>query len=114
MYGALKSFFDFWTSDVKTHKRGLAITAVLILLGYAGAASFYGYLVGLNIQHQWACPTCPHVISFGEPLEKFIDRTISAGTGNAITFLLLGWILIGASKILRRYFKRQHSAGTQL
>lgn len=114
MYGALKSFCDFWTSDIKTHKRGLTITAGLALLGYAGAATFYGYLLGFDMQHQWACPLCLHIISFGEPRDKFVGQMFVFGTINAITFLLLGWLLIGASKIWRRLFKARPPSATQL
>lgn len=107
MYGPLKSFCQFWTSDVKDHKRGLAITTALVLLGYAGAASYYAYLLGFNIRHEWACPVCLHITSFGEPRDKFIGRTIGLGTVNALLFLLLGRLLIGLLKIVRHFRSTQ-------
>ncbi len=107
MYGALKSLFDFWTSDVKDHKRGLAITTILALLGYFVAAYFYAYLIGFNPAlnlHQlfFMCPVCPCIISFGDPVDKFIGRTFGLGTLNAMVFISVGWLLMALYKGLGR------------
>jgi uncharacterized sodium:solute symporter family permease YidK len=107
MYGALKSFSNFWTSDAKDHKRGLAITAALALLGYFGAAYFYAYLIGFNSvlnlnQLFFVCPLCPCITSFGDPVDKFIGRTFGLGTLNAIVFVSVGWLLIALYKGFRR------------
>ncbi|MGA3055311.1 MAG: hypothetical protein ABSD63_13970 [Candidatus Korobacteraceae bacterium] len=101
-----KSFFDFWTSDVKDHRRGLAITTALAVLGYAGAAYFYAGLVGFNPVlnlHQlfFVCPVCPCITSFGDPTDKFIGRTFGLGTMNAIAFISIGWLLIATYKGVR-------------
>jgi hypothetical protein len=41
---------------------------------------FYSYLIGLNLQTQLACPLCPHILSFGSPLSKFVRRVLIGGT----------------------------------
>lgn len=69
-----------------------AWTIFLIGLGYFGAAVFYSHLVGINAQTQIACPVCPHILSLGNPLHKFVRRVLVVGTLNAVFFVLLGWL----------------------
>ena len=49
-------------------------------LGYLGAAVFYSYLIGINAQTQIACPVCPHILSSGTPIHKFVTRVLVLGT----------------------------------
>jgi hypothetical protein len=110
MHGGLKRLGDFWTSDVKQHKRGLAITGILVAMGYAGAAYFHAYLLGfhsaLNLyEFRFVCPPCGCILTVGgSPIGKFIQRTFGFGTMNAIIFVVAGWLLIAAYNRSRRIF----------
>jgi hypothetical protein len=110
MPGVLKAFADFWTSDVKQHKRGLGITAILVLMGYVGAAYFHDYLLGLHpalnlYQFRFICPPCGCMLTVGgSPVGEFIRRMFGFGTVNAIVFVAVGWLLIAAYKGARRIF----------
>jgi hypothetical protein len=82
-------------------RRSLKLTLLVAVIGYVGAASFY--LPWLNIQHQWACPLCPHILSVGQtPTQKFIHRTIGFGTMNAALFVAAGWLIAVAYRGIRR------------
>lgn len=78
-----------------TKRKAVAITLALTALGFAGAAVFYSYLIGLNTDFPYLCPVCPDIVSVGPPTAKFVRRTIVSGTGNAIMFINAGWLLIG-------------------
>lgn len=79
-----------------------AFTLALAFLGYLGAAIFYSYLIGLNLQTQYACPVCPHILSLGSPLSKFGRRVLGLGTLNAALFVLLGWSFLGVRRLVNR------------
>ncbi len=70
-------------------------------LGYIGAAVFYSYLIGLNWQTPVACPVCPHILSLGDPLDKFVRRVTKYGTLNAALFLIVWRSLLGAYRARR-------------
>ena len=81
-------------------------TAVFAVLGYVGAGLFYGYLVGFSTQMPLACPVCPHITDGGDPLHKFLARTLILGTLNALLLVSIGWslrALIGVAKKCIRY-----------
>jgi hypothetical protein len=71
----------------------LLFTGFLSALGYIGAGLFYGYLLGFNTQTQLTCPVCPHITSAGDPLHKFVVRTLMLGTLNALLLTSVGWCL---------------------
>ena len=71
----------------------LLFTSFLAALGYIGAGLFYGYLVGFNIQTQFTCPVCPYITGAGDPLHKFVVRTLMLGTLNALLLTSVGWCL---------------------
>ena len=72
-------------------------------LGYFGAALFYSYLLGINVQIQIACPVCLYLDNFGgTPLHKFLSRVIPLGTLNAVLFLFIGWLVIFSVRFTRR------------
>jgi hypothetical protein len=77
-------------------------TLFFVALGYFGAAVFYSYLVGINLQTQIACPVCPHIDSLGTPLYKFVSRVLALGTLNSLLFVLIGWTII----LLERFAER--------
>lgn len=93
-------------------KRASLLTLALLFLGYIGAASYYGGLVGLNSpQNSWECPVCLHITQFGDPLEKFVRRVIGVGTLNGLLFVLVGWMLVLSVRLWRRLrHQREHSA----
>jgi len=90
-------------------RKAIAATLVLLALGYAGAATFYSYLLGLSIDVQYVCPVCPNIDSFGSPLSKFIWRTITLGTLNAVLFATVAWTLIGIVFGVKRSFSSPFS-----
>jgi len=77
-------------------------TLFFVALGYFGAAVFYSYLVGINVQTQIACPVCPHIDSLGTPLHKFVSRVSALGTLNALLFVLVGWTVISLARFTKR------------
>jgi hypothetical protein len=85
-------------------RKAIAATLVLLALGYAGAATSYSYLLGLSIDFPYVCPVCPNIDSFGSPLSKFIWRTITLGTLNAVLFAAFPWTLIGIAFAVKRFF----------
>jgi len=87
-----------------TKNQAVAITSILIAVGYAGAAVFYSDLIGLNIDFLNLCPVCPEIFSFGSPLAKFIGQTILFGTLNAILLAAGEWAVIGVVAGLRRFW----------
>ena len=70
-------------------------------LGYVGAAVFYSYLIGLNWQTPIACPVCPHILSLGDPLDKFATRVLKYGTLNAAIFLIIWRSLLAVFRVGR-------------
>lgn len=80
-------------------------TGVLAALGYIGAGLFYGYLIGLDTQTPFTCPVCAHILSSGDPVNKFIVRTVILGTLNALVLVTVGWCIRGlvmlAKKVVR-------------
>ena len=70
-------------------------------LGYMGAAVVYSYLIGLNWQAPLACPVCPHILSLGDLLDKFVRRVLKYGTLNAALFLVVWRSLLGAYRARR-------------
>jgi hypothetical protein len=90
-------------------RRSLKFTLLVAVIGYMGAASFYAYLPGLNVQHQWACPVCLHILSVGQtPTQEFIYRTIGFGTMNGALFVAAGWLIAAAYRGLRRLSSSPH------
>jgi hypothetical protein len=77
-------------------------TLFFLALGYLGAAVFYSYLIGINAQTQIACPVCPHVLSGGTPIHKFVSRVLILGLLNALFFVLVGWLVISVVRLIRR------------
>jgi hypothetical protein len=77
-------------------------TLFFVALGYFGAAVFYSYLVGINVQTQIACPVCPHIDSLGTHLHKFVSRVMTLGTLNALLFVLIGWTFISLARFTKR------------
>ena len=71
----------------------LLFTGFLAALGYIGAGLFYGYLLGFNTQTQFTCPVCAHITIAGDPLHKFVVRTLMLGTLNALLLTSVGWCL---------------------
>ena len=80
----------------------IALSLTLGFLGYVGAAIFYSYLIGLDWQTPLACPVCPHILSMGEPIHKFIRRVIVLGTMNAVLFMIMGWFFVGMARLARK------------
>jgi hypothetical protein len=78
---------------MKPVQSALLFTGALAVLGYIGAAIFYGYLLGFNTQTPFVCPICPHVTAAGEPSHKFLVRTLFLGTLNALLLASIGWCL---------------------
>jgi len=78
-----------------------AITLALLPLGYFGAAISYSYLLGSKIDFPYLCPVCPNIDSIGSPLSKFIWRTISMGTLNAVLFVTIFWTIIALAAGLK-------------
>lgn len=69
----------------------------LVLLGYFQAALFYWRWGGIPSAFGGiACPLCPNIDGLGSNLDKFIRRTVGAGTLNAVAlvvpFLIGYWI----------------------
>jgi hypothetical protein len=87
-------------------RKAVAITLTLIAFGYAGAAVFYSYLIGPNLNFPYLCPVCPEILSLGSPLGKFIGRTIALGTVNAIVLAAGGWgiiaVFVGLNTLVHR------------
>ena len=79
-----------------------AITLVLLALGYFGAAIAYLYLLGSKIDFPYLCPVCPNIDSIGSPLSKFIWRTISLGTLNAMLFVGIFWVILALAAAFKR------------
>jgi hypothetical protein len=77
-------------------------TLFFVALGYFGAAVFYSYLVGINLQIQTACPVCPHIDSLGTHLHKFVSRVMTLGTLNALLFILIGWTFTSLARFTKR------------
>jgi hypothetical protein len=70
------------------------IILALIAVGYLGAAIFYSDLLASHVAAQFVCPVCPNIDSIGSPIGKFVRRTISLGTLNALIFATAGWAII--------------------
>jgi hypothetical protein len=87
-------------------KHKVAIALALAAVGYIGAAVFYSYLLGLSISFPYLCPACPNIDSFGSPLWKFVARTVSLGTINAVLFATVGWTVIALAAGFRRLISR--------
>lgn len=93
---------------MKTRQAALIFTFVLAALGYIGAGLFYGYLLGFNTQTPLTCPVCPHILSLGDPLHKFLARTLVLGWLNALLLVIVGWCLLGLAMIAKRVFRYWH------
>jgi hypothetical protein len=87
---------------ISKHKAAVALA--LVALGYTGAAIYYSYLLGFNLDFPYLCPVCPEILSLGSPLSKFIWRTIALGTFNAVLFTTVGWTLVGIAFGLKHLF----------
>jgi hypothetical protein len=59
--------------------------------------------LGFHIDSPYLRPACPNILSLGSPVEKFIRRTISAGTLNAMMLATAGWAII---TVVARFKKR--------
>ena len=71
--------------------------------GFVGAAIFYSPYIGIDGQTQFACPLCPHVMMVGvSPLVKFIRLTVGGGLLNAVSFMLVGWIVLTIARKLKK------------
>lgn len=90
---------------MKTRQAALIFTAVLAALGYIGAGLFYGYLLGFDTQTLLSCPVCPHILSLGDPLHKFLARTLVLGTLNALLLASVGWCLLGLVMVAKRVIR---------
>ena len=79
-------------------------TLIFIGTGFAGAAMFYSYLIGLNLHNQAACPVCPHILSLNHqpPVLKFLPRVLIFGTLNAAVFTAIGWFFLSAARLVNR------------
>ena len=88
-------------SAVKSNNK-IAFTLLLAFLGYLGAAIFYSYLIGLNLQTQYACPLCPHIIGPGSRLSNFVRWVLGLGTLNAALFVFVGWLFFGVARFVKR------------
>jgi hypothetical protein len=91
-------------------KHRAAVTLALVAFGYVGAAIYYSHLVGFNVDFPYLCPVCPEILSVGSPLSKFVWRTITMGTFNAVLFIAVGWALVGMTLSLKRLFFTDPSA----
>jgi hypothetical protein len=87
---------------MRTRHTALVFTTVLSAMGYIGAALFYGYLLGFNTQTPLTCPVCPNITSVGEPLEKFVVRTLFFGTFNAFVLVSIGWCVRGLITVAKK------------
>jgi hypothetical protein len=96
------------TFMISKYKAG--VTLAFVAFGYVGAAINYSHLVGCNVDFPYLCPVCPEILSLGSPLSKFIWRTITMGTFNAVLFIAVGWALVGIALSLKRFFPTQPSA----
>ena len=79
------------------------LAAIFAVLGYVGAALYYGYLLGFDSQTQLSCPLCPQISGSGQAMTKFAFRTSIFGTVNAICLTAAGWLIVG---VIRRVAKR--------
>jgi hypothetical protein len=71
--------------------------------GFLGAAIFYSPYIGIDGQTQVACPLCPHVTMVGvSPVMKFIKLTVGGGLVNAVSFILVGWIVLTVARKTKR------------
>lgn len=86
-------------------QRRVAFTLILVALGYIGAGFFYGYLLGFDTQTPFTCPLCPRILSIGNPVHKFVVRTLVLGTLNGMCFATVGWILRGLIAIAAEIMK---------
>ena len=87
---------------MKTGQSAFLFTGVLAVLGYIGAGLFYGYLIGFNTQTPFTCPVCPDITSLGDPLHKFLVRTLILGTLNALFLATVGWCIRGLVAVAKR------------
>ena len=87
---------------MKTRQSAFLFTGVLAALGYIGAGHFYGSLLGFKTQAPFTCPVCPHILGFGDPQHKFLDRTLILGTLNALLLVGVGWCLRGLVMVGKR------------
>lgn len=87
---------------MEARQSALLFTGIFAALGYIGAGLFYGYLIGLDTQTPFTCPVCPHILGPGDPLNKFIARTLILGTLNAVFLVGLGWCLRGLVILAKR------------
>lgn len=87
---------------MKAGQSAFLFTGTLAVLGYIGAALFYGYLLGFNTQTPFTCPVCPSITSLENPLHKFLVRTLPLGTLNAFLLASIGWCLRGLVLVAKR------------
>ena len=83
----------------QSSKHTLYTTLGLVLLGYAGAAIFYGHL---GLDPFPTCPACPYVDARGSHIAKTIAGTVIFGTPNAVLFAGVGWLVIALCKLGKR------------
>jgi hypothetical protein len=103
MFGTRGNSWDYESGGGKMKPSNrIVFTLALAFLGYLGAAAFYSYLIGLNLQTQYACPVCPSITSLGSPFSKFMGSVLALGTLNAALFMSLGWLLVGAARLAKR------------
>ncbi len=90
---------------MKARKFAFVFTGILAALGYIGAGLFYGYLLGFNTQAPFTCPVCPNILSSGDPLHKFLDRTLILGTLNALLVAGVEWCLWGLVVVTKKVIR---------
>jgi hypothetical protein len=83
-------------------------TLLFIAMGYLGAATFYSYLIGINVNRQIFCLTCPHIDSVAPPVPQFFQRTLTFGTLNAFFLLVVGWMVILLVRLTKRLFAKRN------
>jgi len=83
-------------------KHTLYTSLVFVLLGYAGAAIFYGHP---GLRPFPLCPVCPYVDASGSHIGRTIAGTVIFGTPNAVLFAGVGWLLIALYKLGNRLWR---------
>jgi hypothetical protein len=73
---------------------------------------FYSPLLGVNLQARWECPLCPYItpgvrVALNGSLmaaerHPFLHRVLAIGTENALLFLGTGWLMLRATRLVRR------------
>ena len=87
---------------MRIRSNAVVFTAVLLVFGYVGAGLFYGYLHGFNTQTLITCPVCPHILSVGDNVHKFVRRTLVLGTLNGVFFVAVGWMVRGLVAVAKK------------